>query len=221
MLTVITGPPCSGKSTEALKRHRPGAVLVDYDRIAQALGSPTPHDHPDPIRWVATEARKAAITEAIRQHHAGAHVVIVQTRIRPDDLERYRQAGADIVTLTADPAVLHARADAERPARWHHLIDQWTGVDMADLDSREYRRLCTQLRAQAIAYCRLCNGGRGPIRYDAPPRTPLSFSVNHLVPRSRGGSLTDPANLEPSHYGCNSGAGNRPTTGQLYTSEAW
>ncbi len=91
---------------------------------------------------------------------------------------------------------------------------------MAEWDSRLYRTLCAQLRALRITYCRLCNGGWGPIRYDAPPRTPLSFSVNHRVPRSRGGSITDPTNLEPAHYRCNSAAGNRPTP-TLITSEEW
>lgn len=224
MLTVITGPPCSGKSTEARKRHKPGGILIDYDQLAQALGSPKAHDHPDPVRWVTIAARRAAIEAAIKQHHAGAHVIIVQTRISRADAQRYAQAGAGLVTLTADADTLHARADAERPDRWHELIDTWqpeaaprgrprTATD--DLENhplykrgrwgRPYRRW----RALVLARSRICHicGEPGADSADHHPE-PLASIVR------RGGDPLDPNNGQPAHMRCNSAKGSRTVTSQ-------
>ena len=128
MLTVVTGPPCSGKSTYAWSRAQLGDIVIDFDRIAQALGSGSQHDHPDPVRWVAIAARRAAVNSAIIQHEKGATVWIVHSRIPAKDMERYVRSGAEVVTLDEDKAELHARAARERPDRWHQLIDEWQSV---------------------------------------------------------------------------------------------
>lgn len=118
MLTVITGPPCSGKSTYLREHAQPGEIVIDFDALTQALGSPNPHDHSDPIRAVTIDMRRAAIRSAIQQHERGATVWIVDCN--PES----RMAGAEVVSLSADPAELHRRASAERPAMWHELIDR-------------------------------------------------------------------------------------------------
>lgn len=212
MLTVITGPPCSGKSTEAMRRHRDagrGSILIDYDLIAQALGSTDPHNHPDPVRWVTIAARRAAIDAAIRQHQAGATVWIVQTRISATDTQRYRAAGAQIITLAEDQAELHRRATAERPADWHRLIDQWTPeapprgrkrTREATLDAdptyrrgrrgRPYRRWRAAILARSTT-CWICGH-------------PGADSADHVEPLvdivARGGDPLDPDNGAPAHH---------------------
>lgn len=123
MLTVVMGAPCSGKSTYVREHAKPGDIVIDFDKLAQALGSPTPHDHPDHIRMVAVKMRRAAIEEALRQHLQGYTVWIVDINPGPR-MVAYRRVGAQIVTMTATPEELHERADRERPERWHQLIDQ-------------------------------------------------------------------------------------------------
>jgi len=71
-------------------------------------------------------------------------------------------------------------------------------------------RSSTWVKARAKAlrgatHCAICGQ---PLDHQAPPRTRWSPSVDHVVPRSLGGSLTDPKNLRPVHYGCNSRRGN-------------
>lgn len=126
MLTVISGPPCSGKSTYLRNHTQPGDIVIDFDTLAQALGSGTPHDHNDHVRQVTRAARSAAITAAIREHHNGATVWIVDGRPPQRRIHTYQEAGATFVTLNADTDELHRRATAERPDLWHQLIDQWT-----------------------------------------------------------------------------------------------
>jgi broad-specificity NMP kinase len=123
MLTVVTGPPCSGKSTYVRERAKPGDIVIDFDTLAQALGSPTAHDHNKEIRLVTIDARRSAIASAVSAHLRGHPVWIVDTDIR-ERLPMYRAACADVVTLRVDRAELHRRAQAERPPRWHELIER-------------------------------------------------------------------------------------------------
>lgn len=123
MLTVVMGAPCSGKSTYVKANAQPGDIVIDFDVLAQALGSPDPHDHNREIRMVAIDMRRTAIASAIQAHLRGHTVWIVD--INPDmRMDAYRRAGARFHTCTADRVELHRRANAERPGRWHELIDE-------------------------------------------------------------------------------------------------
>jgi predicted kinase len=125
VLTVITGPPCGGKTTYARQYAKPGDIVIDFDLIAQALGSLATHGHSDHIAAVASEARHAAIAEAIAQHRKGRRVWIVDTDPGERRRKQYAIAGARTVTCTAPPAELHRRASENRPPAWHNRIDQW------------------------------------------------------------------------------------------------
>lgn len=215
MLTVVTGPPCSGKSTYAWTRKQPGDVVIDFDKLAQALGSGTPHDHPDHVRWVAIAARRAAINSAIVQHHKGATVWIVHTRIPRQDMDRYVKAGAQVVTLEVDRDTLHARADVERPGLWHKLIDEWTPI--APAAPRKPRRPRVESRDRLDANQRRGRGGRPWRRIRGAVLEasqvcwicgkPGADTVDHLDSLALHGEPLDPGNLAPAHRACNSRRG--------------
>jgi 5-methylcytosine-specific restriction endonuclease McrA len=65
----------------------------------------------------------------------------------------------------------------------------------------------------AATHCYLCGL---ELDFDAPPRSRWSPSVDHVVtlkqlrqfdPETRRKMATDPANMRPAHYGCNSRRG--------------
>ncbi|MFJ2535867.1 HNH endonuclease [Microbacterium maritypicum] len=56
--------------------------------------------------------------------------------------------------------------------------------------------------------CHLCRGARGPIIWGLRRWHSLGPSMDHVVPRSQGGTW-DLWNLRPAHYGCNSGRRDR------------
>lgn len=124
-LTVVSGPPCSGKSTYVRERAKPGDLVIDFDLIAKALGSPLEHGHADHHVVAAQRARGAAIQEAVKWANE-VDVWIIDSSIPPNRLELYQRHHAHMVTLTEERSVLHARAQAERPPLWHTLIDEWT-----------------------------------------------------------------------------------------------
>lgn len=126
MLTVITGPPCSGKTTYAREHAKPGDLVIDFDQLAQALGSPDTHDHPSATVYVTRAAWQTAVRAAIGCHHRGARVWLIDTEPSAHRRHQYSKAGAKVVTLTAPAAELHRRAtEAGRPPAWHVSIDKW------------------------------------------------------------------------------------------------
>lgn len=125
MLTIVTGPPCGGKTTHVQTHAQPGDIIIDYDQLAVALGSPDHHDHPSATAYVTKAARAAAIRAAIGCHRRGARVWIIDGDPSPHRHHQYAKAGAQVITITAHHTELHRRADADRPDHWHALIDQW------------------------------------------------------------------------------------------------
>lgn len=55
-------------------------------------------------------------------------------------------------------------------------------------------------------YCAICHNY---IDLEAPAFSPLAVEVDHIVPRSRGGSLYDLENLQLTHSKCNRKKGSK------------
>ena len=122
MLTVISGPPCSGKSTYARQHYQPGDIIIDFDRIAQAFGSPVVCGHDAQYRKVTLEARDAAITAAVDLHHAGTRVWLVDSQApsrpgvssTPGGCPVRGPGGTTLVSCTRGPQWMGGQHS------WHH-----------------------------------------------------------------------------------------------------
>lgn len=126
MLIIVTGPPCAGKTTWVDAHAHDGDIIIDYDRIAQALTKPggSTHDHGRHLKGVAYRARAAAVTEALRI--AGyTQVYVIHTDPAPDALRRYQAAGAEVVTLDPGYDVAMARAREQRPPAVAQAVERW------------------------------------------------------------------------------------------------
>lgn len=82
---------------------------------------------------------------------------------------------------------------------------------------RPYRRLVAAVKALGDP-CWLCGHN---IDTNLDPRHPMSFTLEHVVPVSKGGSLLDPANARSAHRRCNSRKGTRTGPQPLKTSRRW
>lgn len=122
MLTVVTGPPCSGKSTYIGARAGADDIVIDLDRIALALAAEgtESHDYPDHVRTVARRARVAAIDAALGYSRRFG-VWIIEAAPSPGAVKFYIRRGARIVTCSASPEELAERA-AKRPERNRELM---------------------------------------------------------------------------------------------------
>lgn len=126
MLTVITGPPCSGKTTWAMANAGRADVVIDLDRMAVAMaGTDADPQRHDPVVYrIAQRARWAAIQEALR-YVDKADVYIVHTQPTAQARARYEQAGARIITLDPGRDVTLDRCKRERGPEALRVAEAW------------------------------------------------------------------------------------------------
>ena len=136
MLTVVTGPPCSGKTTWVRDHAQAGDVVVDLDQLGLALTVGVEHHaYPPAVRRVAIHARRAAVSAAIAEHHRGASVWVVHSRPTSAQRAMYRRNGGRLVVMAESMRVLVDRAQAERPAWVLDLLARWRDIDeMAEVE---------------------------------------------------------------------------------------
>jgi hypothetical protein len=124
MITVVTGPPCGGKSTLIVEGSKSGDIVVDMDRLALALTTPDvqPFEYDARVRAVARAARKAAVTEALKvgQGERRLGVWIIHTDPSPDERRAYRALGAHIVEANPGKAECLRRLES-RPKQNHAI----------------------------------------------------------------------------------------------------
>jgi predicted kinase len=121
MKTLVSGPPCGGKTTFA--RSRSDSVL-DYDDLVEELGGDRYGKSPEAYAaWLA---------------RLPLHEWVVWTAPRRKDRGRFRsQWNARVVVVLASLEVCHSRAEKERPPAWHALIDEWFAAFEPSTSGRE------------------------------------------------------------------------------------
>lgn len=129
-LTVVTGPPCSGKTSWIAARRRPGDVVVDADALAVALGASGSHVCSRAQQAAARLARAAVIGHVLREGGWAARwdagVYVIHTTLARADTARYSEAGARVVLLDPGRAECRRRASADgRPRFTYAAIDSW------------------------------------------------------------------------------------------------
>lgn len=125
-LYVVTGPPGAGKTTWVTEHAKQGDVVIDYDRLAQALTVPgaDTHDHGKTVRSVAHRARIAAISAALRYVHR-VDVYIIHTKPRPEAMAKYATYQAQVITINPGQDVVMQRVAQQRTPEAQAAAQQW------------------------------------------------------------------------------------------------
>jgi predicted kinase len=126
LVTLVTGPPCSGKTTFVDQRRRAGDLVADFDAVARDLGSPG--------KWMqsprvgdAAEREMARLIDVASAMADGRAWII---RCAPDPGQRLglaRRLCADRVVVLKPPlGVLQERAEARPlPEETRRAIWRW------------------------------------------------------------------------------------------------
>lgn len=125
-LYLVIGPPCGGKTTWVRDHAKQGDIVIDYDRLANALTAEGEFTHglKRPVATVAYQAREAAIREALR-HGRDHEVFIIHTLPRPQLMARYKAAGAQVITCDPGRAVAEDRCRRLRPESSMEGVRRW------------------------------------------------------------------------------------------------
>lgn len=120
MLTVIIGPPCSGKTHHARTHARPGDVVIDLDAIATALTvTDDEHVRPAHITAIARRARRAAMQAALPMSDR-VDVWLIDSAPTTEARRWYHMHGARFVRLTVTHSEFEARVAERSPAAQDH-----------------------------------------------------------------------------------------------------
>lgn len=112
-VTLIYGAPCSGKTTEALRRMRSGDMLIDYDRLHEAIDPGRSEETADLASQIWVDAQRRA------RRFAGDVWLV---KVYPDRLH----IEVDWVVLVDTPdVVLDERVATSRPNRWADYLAEW------------------------------------------------------------------------------------------------
>ena len=124
LIRVVVGPPCAGKSTFVDDNRQSGDVVVDYDKIAVALGSDEFHKATGDVRAAAFTARSSVIDSALSGKIKRAW--IIHTKPMPDMVDKYREAGFDFEIVNPGREECLSRAEADgRPSHTIEAIEKW------------------------------------------------------------------------------------------------
>ena len=121
-VTLVCGPPGSGKSTYVAERLYPGDVVCDLDAIVAAITAQPLHTKPVaalPLAWEMRDAFLSRLLRPLQVHHAW----VIAGAPKRSERDRYRMAGARVVLLPVPAAECKARAD--RGPDWRDAIDRW------------------------------------------------------------------------------------------------
>lgn len=121
--TIVIGPPCAGKTTHAWSNRGETDLVVDYDRIATALGHGAAHGADGIIRTATLAARAGAIAVALESDEP---TWIIHTSPSASQMGRYADAGAEFVLLDPGEDECLDRARSEfRPEGTEDVIRAW------------------------------------------------------------------------------------------------
>lgn len=141
MIYVICGPPCAGKSIYVQQKSRPGELIIDLDKICEALGAGVKHQAKGYIWEAAQEARSALIEYVLRTQ---GPAWIIDSLPGTERIKRYESCKASIITLDPGRDTCKARAE-NRPEGTKEAIDRWYARASGDLLNKKTGRNAVKL----------------------------------------------------------------------------
>lgn len=134
-LTVVTGPPCAGKTRYVDEHRKTGDVVIDLDRLAVALGSSSDHiewsrPEQDTHRILARDIRaylvRTLIADMKRNGPTSYGVWLIESAPRSWQRAEYRRCDGTVVDLDPGREVCHQRAKDDGRSEGTHLeIERW------------------------------------------------------------------------------------------------
>jgi predicted kinase len=136
-VTVLWGPPCSGKSTYIRERASGDDIVIDLDRLALALApeGTANHSYARHHRKLALDAREAIMHRAVIMASDDVSVWVVDSNADAAKRTQWKSLGAEVVMLDTPREVCEQRAATERPAPVRGLLARWYAQHMPETAS--------------------------------------------------------------------------------------
>ncbi|MCL4505852.1 MAG: HNH endonuclease [Chloroflexi bacterium] len=130
-VTIVTGPPGSGKTSYVRDHCAWGDLIVDVDALFQALSGQAWYDKPIELMPYVLAARDAVLERLGKETTKVRHGWVVTSEADVAKLERMQHSlGADLIVLEVDATecVLRISRDERRSDKtelWRKLVNAW------------------------------------------------------------------------------------------------
>lgn len=123
----MAGPPCGGKTTWTLEHAEPGDLILDWDLLCEALGSPADHGHPEAVKRAAWDAWDIIMRRLSAGEYQCGHAYVVRCVPAPAERAELAEILRSTRVVVVDPGLDEclARAAANRPGYYPQLIADW------------------------------------------------------------------------------------------------
>lgn len=124
---IVYGSPLSGKSTAVKEMMRAGDIVLDIDRLWEAVTMCPPYIKPEAVKYNVFQLRDNLMTQIKRRYGGFGDAYIIGGY--PNRYERERVAadmGAELIFCdTSKEECLRRRKASGRPKAWDAYIEDW------------------------------------------------------------------------------------------------
>ena len=123
---IVYGSPCSGKTAMANQLRQRGDILIDMDRLYQAISGCSLYDKPDNIKTAVFAARDALLDVVKTRNGQWANAFIIGGYPHKAQRESLaKRLGATLIYCEATRDECMAKAVGPRAAEWKKYISKW------------------------------------------------------------------------------------------------
>ncbi len=130
LVTIVCGAPGSGKSTWVARQVHWGDLVLDIDRLYEAVSMQPTYHKPANLLQIILAMRDAALTQIARPNQIGKAYIITTTTRHSEIDAIVRRFKARVVVLET-PSIICMRRIAEDQRRcemlnhWQELVERW------------------------------------------------------------------------------------------------
>ena len=123
-ITIVSGPPCSGKNTYVKNNKNRGDVVWDFDKIHSALSDESTHNHIEQVRKYIFSMRETFYNDLQNENELKVWI-INSSPIKSVRNELAEKLNANIIYLKRTKDECLNVANNERPDEWKGYIENY------------------------------------------------------------------------------------------------